>query len=51
MIISLGKLELENKLTGFLLVTSMSAHEKRGRRLPPRLSCDDFLLWTITLMD
>ncbi|MCH88105.1 endonuclease/exonuclease/phosphatase family protein [Trifolium medium] len=21
-------------------------HEKRGKRLPPKLSCEDFLLWT-----
>jgi exonuclease III len=24
----------------------LGAHEKRGKRLPPKLSCDDFLLWT-----
>jgi hypothetical protein len=24
----------------------LGAHEKRGKRLPPRISCDDFLLWT-----
>ncbi|PNY03672.1 ribonuclease H [Trifolium pratense] len=24
----------------------LGAHEKRGKRLPPKLSCKDFLLWT-----
>jgi hypothetical protein len=24
----------------------LGAHEKRGKRLPPKNSCDDFLLWT-----
>jgi hypothetical protein len=24
----------------------LGAHEKRGSRLPPKISCDDFLLWT-----
>lgn len=24
----------------------LGAHEKRGKRLPPKISCDDFLRWT-----
>jgi hypothetical protein len=24
----------------------LGAHEKRGKRMPPKNSCDDFLLWT-----
>jgi hypothetical protein len=24
----------------------LGAHEKRGKRLPPKISCEDFLLWT-----
>ncbi|MCH96033.1 endonuclease/exonuclease/phosphatase family protein, partial [Trifolium medium] len=24
----------------------LGAHEKRGKRLPPQISCEDFLLWT-----
>ncbi|MCH81020.1 NBS resistance protein, partial [Trifolium medium] len=28
--------------------TVLGAHAKRGKRLPPKVSCEDFLLWTNT---